>query len=100
LDWCYLGSRGASKGILLMWDKRVVEKIEDCLGRYTVACSFRSVGDNFEWAFAVVYGPNDHHERKRLWDELVGRISWWEMPWCIRGDFNAIRYPCERYSDI
>lgn len=32
MDWCYIGSRGASKGILLLWDKRVVEKIEDCLG--------------------------------------------------------------------
>lgn len=28
VDWCYLGSRGASRGILLMWHMRVVEKIE------------------------------------------------------------------------
>jgi hypothetical protein len=44
-----------------MWDRRVVEKI---------------------------YGPNDNNDRKRLWDELAGLISWWEMPWCIGGDFN------------
>lgn len=42
-----MGLRGASRGILLMWDRRAVEKIEDCLGMYTVACSFRSVSDNF-----------------------------------------------------
>jgi hypothetical protein len=54
VDWCYLASRGASYGILLMWDGRVVEKIEACV----VACSFRNVEDNFTWAFAGVYGPN------------------------------------------
>jgi hypothetical protein len=42
-----MGLRGASKKILLMWDRRTVEKIEDCLGMYTVSCSFRSVSDNF-----------------------------------------------------
>lgn len=26
MDWCFIGSRGASRGILLMWDRRVVEK--------------------------------------------------------------------------
>jgi hypothetical protein len=35
-------------GILLMWDSRVGEKIEDCVGIFSVACSFRSVIDNFE----------------------------------------------------
>jgi exonuclease III len=32
VDWTYLGARGASGGILVMWDRRVVEKIEDCVG--------------------------------------------------------------------
>lgn len=29
VDWCYLGVNGASGGILLMWDRRVVEKLEE-----------------------------------------------------------------------
>jgi hypothetical protein len=33
-------------------DKRVVEKVEECVGAFFVNCSFRSVEDNFEWAFA------------------------------------------------
>jgi hypothetical protein len=28
VDWCCLDSKGASGGILLTWDKRVVEKVE------------------------------------------------------------------------
>jgi hypothetical protein len=25
-----------------------------------------------------------------LWDELARLMSWWEMPWCIGGDFNVV----------
>jgi hypothetical protein len=46
-------------------------------------------------AFAGVYGPNNDYDRKVLRDELVGIISRWENPWCIGGDFNAIRYQSE-----
>jgi hypothetical protein len=56
-----------------MWDRRVVEKIEECMGRFVVVCSFRCVTENFEWAFAGVYGPNDDVERC-LWNELVGDV--------------------------
>jgi hypothetical protein len=33
VDWCYLGSIGASVRMLLMRNKRVVEKIEECGSR-------------------------------------------------------------------
>ena len=32
IDWLYLGSEGASGGVLLIWDRRVVEKLEDAVG--------------------------------------------------------------------
>jgi len=65
-----------------------------------VACSFRSVADNFAWAFAGVYGPNLDSLRSSLWDELAGLSSWWELPWCIGGDFNVTRFPAERSRDV
>lgn len=43
LDWCYLPSSGASGGILHMWDRRVMEKIEVCVGEYVVAFPFRNI---------------------------------------------------------
>jgi hypothetical protein len=64
-------------------------KMEEFVGTNTVVCFYKSVNDNFKWAFVGVYGPNDDNDRKWLWDELVELISWWEMPWCIGGDFNA-----------
>jgi len=98
VDWCYMGANGASGGVLLMWDRRVVEKVEDCVGRYTVACSLRNTDDNAVWAFGGVYGQNDDKDRRDLWVELAGLMSWWEMPWCIGGDFNVVRFPSERSS--
>jgi len=98
VDWCYLGANGALGGILLMLDRRVVEKVEECVGRSTVACSLRNSGDNVVWAFVGVYGPNDDRDRRDLWVELAGLMSLWELPWCIGGDFNVVRFPSERSS--
>jgi hypothetical protein len=95
-DWVCLDSCGASGGIVILWDKRVVEKIEDCFGVYSLAVKFRLIEDNSIWAFAGVYGPNYARDRRILWDELAGLMSWWNMPWCIGGDFNVTRFPSER----
>ena len=31
-----------------------------------------------------------------MWEELTGLISWWDLPWCLGGDFNIIRFSLER----
>jgi hypothetical protein len=74
----------------------VVTKLDTEVGECVVACSFKNVLDDFEWAFAGVYGPNGDLDRRYLWDELTGLMSLWDLPWCIGGDFNVIRFPSER----
>ena len=59
-----IASRGASGGIFLMWDRRVVEKIEEHVGKFYVACSFKKIKDGFSWAFTGVYGPNLDGDRR------------------------------------
>jgi hypothetical protein len=98
VDWCCLDSSGASDGILIMWDNKVVEKVDVCVGDDTLAVSFRNVVDLSVWAFAGVYGPNLDRDRRLLWGELAGILSWWNMPWCIGGDFNVTRFPSERFG--
>ena len=71
VDWLYLGSDGASGGILLMRDSRVVEKVEEAMGHFSVSCKFKNVGEQFGWAFTV-------------------------LPWSLGGDFNIICFPSER----
>jgi hypothetical protein len=68
-----------------MWDTRVVEKVDEYVGEYTLAVSFKNVADNFTWAFAVVYGPNSGCDQRLLWDKLAGICSWWNLLWCIGG---------------
>jgi hypothetical protein len=95
-DWCHVDARGASGGILIMWDRRAVTRVDTCMGRFVGACLFKNVEDGAEWAFAGVYGPNRDQLRWRLWEELAGLISLWEVPWCIGGDFNVTLYLDER----
>ena len=63
VDWCYVASIGASGGILLMWDRRVVTRLEMEVGYCVPAYTFKNVVDSFEWAFAGVYGPNGDYDR-------------------------------------
>ncbi|XP_030936692.1 uncharacterized protein LOC115961945 [Quercus lobata] len=80
VDWSYLGSCGASGGVLLMWDTRVVNKVEEAVGQFSVSCKFTSVCDQFVWVFTGVYGPNSSRDRRFLWEELFGLSSWWNVP--------------------
>lgn len=44
-----------------MWDRRTVEKVDECVGRYVVP-------ENFDWAFASVYESNENGNRRGLWE--------------------------------
>jgi hypothetical protein len=66
VDWCHVDSRGASGGILLMWDHRAVSRIDSCMGRFVGACLFRNVDDSLVQAFASVYGSNRDNLKWRL----------------------------------
>lgn len=91
------GQRG---GVLLMWDSRVVERIDEEFGSFSVSCLFKNVEDGLLWAFTGVYGPVLNQLREELWVELSAVAFWWEAPWCVGGDFNVVRFPHERYGCV
>ena len=31
-----------------------------------------------------------------MWEELTGITAWWEVLWCVGGDFNTVWYPTKR----
>ena len=41
VDWLFVGSIGASGGILLMWDKRFMEKVDEAVGGLFCVWSFQ-----------------------------------------------------------
>jgi hypothetical protein len=80
VDWLFVGSNGASGGILLLWDRRSMEKINEALGLFMASCKFCCVDTGFEWAFTRVHGPNADNNRSLFWEEMSGVGSWWEVP--------------------
>ena len=48
-------------GVLLMWDRRVLERLEIIVGSFSVSVWWQGVGDGFIWACSGVYGPNDYN---------------------------------------
>lgn len=69
---CSLEAKGASGGILLLWDSRVLVMVGSCIGIYSVSVIFQNVEDEVRWMYSGVYGPNDDGSRRVLWEELVG----------------------------
>jgi hypothetical protein len=94
----YLGFQCGLKGYPSK-DTMVVEKVDKCVGEFTLTVSFKNIADNFAWAFASVYGPNFGCDRRCLCDELVRICSWWNLSWCIGGDFNVTCFPIERSGE-
>jgi hypothetical protein len=96
VGWEVLNAVHTAGGIILMWDKRAVEKIDGFIGEFSVSCQWRSLDDGFVWSGSGVYGPNLEGRRSSFWAELMLIRNKWTLPWCLFGDFNAIRFPRER----
>lgn len=95
MGWAAVVSNGVSGGIIVIWDRRVMELVEECVAEFLVACHSKNVDDGFEWAFLSVYGPNLDSSRSLLWDEMAGLCCWWDLSWCFGGDFNITRCPSD-----
>ena len=96
IDGVVLDAVQTSRGILLIWDKRVFEKLDVIVGQFFVSVLLRGVVDDFVWACIGVYGPNDDGQQSILWEDLSQVRARWPIAWCLVGNFNVIRYPCER----
>ena len=72
MDWNALEADQITCGVLIMWDKRALEKMEAMVGTFLVSVKWQGVVDGFIWACSGVYGPNDNNERSHMWDKLVG----------------------------
>ncbi|KAJ9697075.1 hypothetical protein PVL29_009023 [Vitis rotundifolia] len=96
LDWRAVNSRGASGGILVFWDSRLVELVGLEEGLFSISCRFKNCEDGIVWVFTGVYGPVCSRDREDFWEELGSIKGLWADPWCVGGDFNLVRYPEER----
>ena len=63
--WEVLNAVNTAGGVLLLWDKRVVDRVDS-----KVSCRWKSLVDGFEWVGTGVYDPNRDDSRSELWAEL------------------------------
>ncbi|RVW26389.1 putative ribonuclease H protein [Vitis vinifera] len=96
LDWRALDADGTAGGLLICWDKRLMEVVDWEEGQYSLSCRFKNVEDGTVWVFTGVYGPFIREAREGLWEELGAVRGIWDEPWCLGGDFNSTLYQGER----
>ena len=60
IDRAALDAMQTSGGVLLIWDKRVFEKLDVIVGQFSVSVLLRGVVDDFVWACTGVYDPNNN----------------------------------------
>ncbi|RVW51826.1 hypothetical protein CK203_085751 [Vitis vinifera] len=90
LGWGAMGARGATGGVVVFWDNRVLELVGMEVGIFSILCRFKNCEDGFLWTFTGVYGPTMKRYRELFWEELGVIRGLWSDPWCIGGDFNVI----------
>ena len=49
--------------------------------------------------FMGIYEPTKRETKENLWEDLGAIRGMWGDPWCIRGDFNVLRFQGERYKE-
>ena len=81
VDWVALDVDQMAGGVLMMWDRRVLEKLEVMMGYFSVSVWWQDVRDGFIWACSGVYGPNHNNLRGQMWDKLIGIQQYWDLPW-------------------
>ncbi|RVW16209.1 Transposon TX1 uncharacterized 149 kDa protein [Vitis vinifera] len=94
-DWVALPASGASGGILIIWDSKILSREEVVIGSFSVSVKFSLDGCGPLWISAV-YGPNSPSLRKDFWVELFDIYGLTYPLWCVGGDFNVIRGSSEK----
>lgn len=83
-------------GILVAWNRNVVEVVDKKIGDFSISILCQNMNDDYRWAFSGVYGPSNLRDFTIVRGELCQKMLEWNVLWCFGGDFNAVRYPGER----
>ena len=96
VGWECLPAVGSAGGVLMLWDNRVVEKLDSVVKNFSVSRLWKGISDSFVWVGTGLYGPTNDVLRSELWEELNDVQQMWNSSWCVFGDFNVVCYPSER----
>ena len=80
VGWVTLNAVNTTGGVLLMWDKRMLEMTDSVVGTFSVSCCWKGITDGLVWACTGIYGPNADNLRASLWRELTDVRQCWNVP--------------------
>ncbi|XP_071713394.1 uncharacterized protein [Rutidosis leptorrhynchoides] len=89
---------GCSGGIITLWDPHIFlsKRVISFANVLIVEGSFHDAPDP---CFLInIYAPQSKSGKKRIWDFLHNFIALHQGNFILFGDFNAVRYPHERYG--
>ena len=70
LGWGAVNARGATSGVVVIWDNKVLELVGMEVGLFSILCRFKNCEDGFLWTFTRVYEPTLKRYREFFWEEL------------------------------
>ena len=77
VDWVALDAIHTTRGVLLIWDKPVYEKIDCVVGCFSISIVLKGVVDGSVWICTGVYGSTAVGLRDALWTELDSvKVRW------------------------
>lgn len=74
-------------------------KVEEEVGQFQSLANLKMLAISLN-GLSCVYGPNLNRKHRIVWEELVGLFNWWNVPCCLRGNFNIICFPSERLGAV
>ncbi|XP_016199799.1 uncharacterized protein LOC107640815 [Arachis ipaensis] len=94
--WEYVGSDGASGGLLLMWDDGFF-KMRNCYkGERWLCVEGILLENSINCAVFLIYGAHNRDEKLVVWEELSYMAGLCPGTCCFLGDFNEITQVEER----
>ncbi|GJY54257.1 reverse transcriptase domain, reverse transcriptase zinc-binding domain protein [Tanacetum coccineum] len=93
-------SDGKSGGIIAIWDPSCFSSSSAIEGDGFVAITGKWRDFDTTCLMIVVYAPQDHKRKEKLWRELNQIINQHNIPSIVFGDFNEVRNASERLGSI
>ncbi|GKA71395.1 RNA-directed DNA polymerase, eukaryota, partial [Tanacetum coccineum] len=97
-DFASSSARGKSGGILCVWNNLVFHKSSIRSSDNYLVVEGLWVPKDIRIMWTVVYAPQELSCKISLWSTLFNFISNWEGILVAMGDFNEVRYACERFG--
>jgi exonuclease III len=99
VDFSFQSSRGASGGLVTLWDVKEVEVWSSFQLEHVLGIHGRFVKSGEEFFLLNIYAPCDISRQQTLWHNISMRIaSLSDVNVCVCGDFNDVRCLEERKS--